>query len=116
VPVYSIGYDYEPYELWGIMWPGLFVVSFVDDDNPDGIGQGQRSDTFTFESIYAPGPVEFELWDDGESSSERVLSSLTAPGNHGAENPVPEPATLLLLGSGLLGLAGYRIRGKKAKK
>lgn len=34
---------------------------------------------------------------------------------HGEAAPVPEPATMLLLGTGLVGLAGFRKKFKKAK-
>jgi hypothetical protein len=45
---------------------------------------------------------------DGESANLLVLSNLDTTGGGNDTNPVPEPATLLLVGIGALGLGGYR--------
>jgi hypothetical protein len=65
--------------------------------------------TFYVEATNHAGTATFKIWDGGNSQ--------TAPGTAAVMGPVgndltvvPEPGTLLLVGSGLLGLAGLRRR------
>ncbi len=64
------------------------------------------------------GPIGGIHWDNGTSTSDTAFVRIAALGGGGftpppGVAPVPEPGTLLLVGSGILGLAYYRRKTKK---
>ena len=90
-----------------------FDFYFNDDSGPsDFFGglQGIYSGTLTKDLTPFDGDtlpiVQFTLhwgWDDYLTNSYLTISNVQI-------NPVPEPATLLLVGSGILGIIGFRKR------
>jgi hypothetical protein len=95
----------------GVIAPGIVRVSFES-----GFSAGTRSVDFWLVSSLDEGLVEATLGDHGETSTSDVIGSFVAPGDHQATDPVPEPGTLLLIGTGLLGAAGFRRLRKKTKR
>jgi hypothetical protein len=93
-----------------VSWNWVGTGQFVDED-PSKI-----TDHFSFGSVgQSMRYVKYEV-DGGTHWSSISEISIWADGvEGGGEEPVPEPATVLLFGIGLVGMLGFKIKKKKSK-
>jgi hypothetical protein len=101
-PMPSLGYD-DSTDTMSVWFGGA------------GLLVGQTSQEWYLQSTYEPGEGFASVVDNGEFIDGTLTSALVTPGGGAQTDPVPEPGTLLLLGSGLLAAGGYRkLRSKKS--
>ena len=88
--------------------PGTTLVN-------NGTGAYWKAFTIDVSELNGPYVIHFDLYTHGATNGSKTGITEFAPFSHDAQSaPVPEPATTLLIGMGVAGLAGVARRKKKA--
>ena len=95
-------WSFDP-SVWVDFSDVMIVLKNGGNEMPD------TSDKIFFSGYLLNDGVTSGTWDSGA----KALSHATLYARGGGSEPVPEPATMLLFGTGLVGLVGFRVRKKK---
>jgi hypothetical protein len=97
---------------------GLITAGGVGDSNSNPLDPTSSSaaddELYNLIPFLSQGDTGFTIFTNNPSADDNIfMMGLHITADVSSVNPVPEPATMLLLGAGLLGLAGLRNRMKE---
>jgi len=92
--------------VYNSSYAGLFIPRSINISNPSLGGLLWEDLEGRMELTVLSGPATLDAFDISVFSGDRVWGATFNT------TPVPEPSTVLLLGAGLIGLAGLRLRSR----